>query len=108
MIGSSMLPGWATVVVAVPILGVLAMTMFGLDGRCANPKRRHGSRRLFCEAGGDGPTDPDGRPWKKAANRRVEAQLVPVGGPGWEVPGQSAQAGSARGTIISGYVIEKG
>src|SRR3974390_3195530 len=77
MIGGSMLPGWDTFVLAVPILGVFAMMIFGLDERCASPKRGRGSRRMFCQVGVGGPTDPDGRPWKKAAIRRVEAQLIP-------------------------------
>jgi len=75
--GSSFWPAWDTLVLAVPLLAILALAMFGLDERFAS----HGARRhprSFCEVEGDGRflSDPDGKPWRKYPERQIEARII--------------------------------
>ncbi len=101
--GGFLLPGWDTFVLAVPILGFLAMVMFRLDERCAAPRGGRGRGRRFCDVGGSGLSDPDGRPWRM---RPVEGQLIPAGGSGQEPGMQGSKKGTGSVKVLRGYVIE--
>ncbi len=70
--GSPVLVGWDTFILAVPVIGILVMAMFGLDERLFTPRRNPGTRRFFCEVSGKGSSflsDPDGKPWRKGVVR---------------------------------------
>jgi hypothetical protein len=105
--GAPVLPGWDTFVLALPIVGLLGMMMFGLDEQCANPQRRHGARRSFCEVGGKGPailTDPDGRIWQGGGVIQIEARLI-------RTAGEEGRSGRPvvphASSEIRGYVSER-
>jgi len=62
---ATLVPAPDTFVLIVPIIGLLAMCMLGLDERLATPKIAIPRRKKFCEIGNDGFvsfSDPDGRP----------------------------------------------
>ncbi len=67
---------WAAgdvLVLAIPILAIFAMGMFGLDERLVNRKRLAGPQRSFCGIDGTGKailSDPDGKPWRKLPGRQ--------------------------------------
>ena len=72
--GSVLLPGWDVLVLAIPILAIFALGMFGLDERFASPKRTPGPRRSFCGVDGNGDailSDPDGRVWRTRSRRGI-------------------------------------
>ena len=74
--GGPLFPSLDTIVLAIPFLAILAMGMFRLDERYANPGGAR--RRSFCEVDGAGRfmSDPDGRPWKEYAPRQIEARII--------------------------------
>jgi hypothetical protein len=83
--GSPFLAGWEPFFLALPVIGILVLTMFGLEQRFATPRRTPGTRRFFCEVDGKGRaflSDPDGRPWQKGAVRQIEARLNRTDRPG--------------------------
>ena len=85
--GSPVLVGWDTFILAVPVIGILVMAMFGLDERLFTPRRNPGTRRFFCEVSGKGSSflsDPDGKPWRKGVVRQIEAKLIRADRPGCE------------------------
>jgi hypothetical protein len=102
--GSVDLPGWATLMVAVPFVAMLAMAVFGLDQNLARPRQSR-ARRHFCEVGGNGAflSDPDGTPWRTSPIRHIEATLMPLSGPQGE--GAARWPGSRK---VTGYIVEKG
>ena len=72
---SPVLPGWEAFHAGTSNIGILALTIFGLDERFATPKRTPGTRRFFCEVDGKGRrfiSDPDGRPWQKGRFARLK------------------------------------
>ena len=107
MMGISLLEGWDAFVLAAPFLGFLVMVMFGLDERCATPKRRMRPHRIFCEATGAGFTDPDGQPWPRAVLRPVKAKIVADDRrAGLEGTGRIACPGAGRARVIEGYIVD--
>jgi hypothetical protein len=107
--GAPVLPGWDIVVLAVPILSLLGMMMFGLDERCASPQRRRGTRRSFCEVG-NGPallSDPDGRLWQGGGVIQIEARLIRGVRSGRVEGTPGRQAVSPHFSEIRGYVVER-
>jgi len=106
---SPVLAGWDTLMLAVPVIGVLVMAMFGLDERLFTPRRNLRSRRFFCEVGANGGSflsDPDGKPWRTGVVRPIEAKLIRVDASGEEelLPGSEAERGGAA--VIIGYVLD--
>jgi len=108
--GAPVLPGWDTFVLALPIVGLLGMMMFGLDEQCASPQRRRGARRSFCEVGGKGPavlTDPDGRIWQGGGVIQIEARLIR----GVHTAGEEGRSGRPvvppASSEIRGYILER-
>lgn len=81
------LPALDMCVLVVPFLAILAMAMFGLDERLANPSHHRRVHRSFCGVDRDGRSllsDPDGSPWMKK-RPQIEAKLIYVSGAGkWE------------------------
>jgi hypothetical protein len=108
--GSPVLPGWDTVMLAVPILALLAMVMFGLDELCASPRKREGKSRSFCGVDGRGRavlSDPDGRPWRKKRVVTIEAKLFAVDGPQRTRVCSKDRSRTPYGPVIHGYIAEK-
>jgi len=107
--GNPVLPGWDMFVLAVPILGFLAMMMFRLDELYASASKRPGRSRSFCGVDGRGSavlSDPDGRPWQRTRSLRVEATLLPLDGPEWNKTRAGNQSRSSGRSVIHGYVME--
>jgi len=107
---SPVLPGWDTLVLAVPVIGILVIAMFGQDGHLFTPRRNPGRRRFFCEVGANGGSflsDPDGTPWRTGAIRPIEAKLIRVDKPRCEdlLPGSDADESGA--VVINGYIVDK-
>lgn len=103
MDASPVLPGWGVFMLALPVIGILVFAMFGVDERLFTPRRNSGTRRFFCEVGGNGESflsDPDGRAWKKKPIRRIDATLIRVDRAGCITPDR------ANASVISGYMIE--
>ena len=75
-----------TFVLAIPILAAFALWIFGLDERVASAKRNSRPRRFFCEVDPNGAaylSDPDGKLWKKAPVRQIEARFAGTRPSGW-------------------------
>ena len=65
--------GWDTVLVAVPLIGLLLGTLFRVDEIFASGKREMRRNRPFCGMDDDGEpllSDPDGRLWRAPRGRR--------------------------------------
>jgi hypothetical protein len=65
--------GWETMLFAVPLISMLLIGFFRLDGVVATPKRPDGPRRIECGQDEEGRTiltDPDGRRWDRPRPRR--------------------------------------
>ena len=70
---ANLLPSGDTIVIILPFLGLMAMSILGLDERFAAPKMAIPRRRKFCEVAKDGHisfSDPDGRPCGIRIRRR--------------------------------------
>lgn len=83
------LPALDIAILAVPFLAILGMAMVGLDERFANPGRRQGARRFFCEVNDRGISflsDPDGKPWLTAPHGLIEGKLSGTSPREWERP----------------------
>lgn len=58
--------GWETFLLAIPLVGLLLVTLFRLDEMIASPKRGKAVPRPACGCDENGRvllSDPDGRPW---------------------------------------------
>jgi hypothetical protein len=65
--------GWETLVIGVPLIGMLLIAFFRLDERFATSKPKLARERRVCGQDEDGEaimTDPDGRRWSKPLRRR--------------------------------------
>jgi hypothetical protein len=65
--------GWENFLVAVPLVGLLLMTLFRLDEMLASPKRGRAVPRPACGCDENGRvllSDPDGRPWPASGKTR--------------------------------------
>ena len=63
---ATFLSGWDTLIVMAPLVGLMALGMFGVDGKMASPQSDRKHPRTFCttnQGGQSSLTDPDGRPW---------------------------------------------
>lgn len=74
------LPWTDIFILCVPSLLILAMWMFGLDTRFANPTRVSAPRRFFCEIEENGIpflSDPDGSVWQPPAPTQADQLPAP-------------------------------
>jgi len=104
------LPALDIAILAVPFLAILGMAMVGLDERYANPGRRPGARRCFCEVddrGGSLLSDPDGRLWFTSSSRVIEGELAGHGPRGGKRPLAGKGPERARRAALRSYMIEK-
>jgi len=65
--------GWETVLIAVPLIGILLIGIFRLDELFATPKQRPKPQRPASGMDKDGQpllSDPDGRPWRTPRGRK--------------------------------------
>lgn len=63
---TAFLSSWDTLIVMAPIVGLMALGMFGLDGMMVAPRSERKHPREFCGATQNGRqelSDPDGRAW---------------------------------------------
>lgn len=89
MDGVDSLSGWATLILMLPFVGLLGLSLFGLGGSLAAPRRRFRNRRRFCELMEDGQLrllDPDAQGADVVENERYSGSAY--------VPARSLDAGS--------------
>ena len=80
--GAEVLPAWDTFLLAIPVLAIFAVWIFGLDERLVSPKPTSRRSRSFCEVDGNGGamlSDPDGRLWQAGPIRQIEARIARTG-----------------------------
>ena len=73
---ATFLSTWDTLLIMVPLVGMMALGMFGMDERLASPRTHVPRRHKFCGLDEDGQpflSDPDGRP-----SRRPEGRKWPI------------------------------